>query len=118
MRKFSKVCSQGELRFVRLPDDYKVPKDWKRSRDVAGGKMIIGHSETGHHHVMDDDKVEVYQNPNDPLSRVLVVKESASLDHLRPHHTHESIGFDVGAFTLRTGREHVPGSDVARQSYD
>lgn len=107
MKTFKTVASQGELRFVRLPDGYKIPKE-AIAVEPVNGKVIVGHSETGHHHVMEATRTTMYRLPDSILDCLLVVKNADELRHLREFDTHEPIAFEAGTYKAVTAREHTP----------
>ena len=104
MRTFKNVCAQGDV-YIRRVD--KLPENLVPVTPEAG-KVIVTHSETGHHHVMDGEAVTMYRLPDSILECFLVVNEATSLDHLRPHDTHEPIMFDKGTYHVRRQREYTP----------
>jgi len=53
--KFQHIGAQGEITVRRigdLPKDCKLPKGYTAMMP-KGARFVIGHSETGHHHVID-----------------------------------------------------------------
>lgn len=116
MKTFKKVAAQGELTLRKV---VKVPAGM--TRVVAeNGVVIVGHSETGHHHLV-KDTVEVYESTTAPAGmRILyaIVKDPASLDHQRPFDTHESIALQPGMYEIRIGREYDPYAEIARRQAD
>jgi len=117
MKTFSKVGAQGELTLRKIA---KKSVDGLQRIAPAGGRVIVGHSETGHHHTV-ADAVEVYEAATAPAGmRVLyaIVKDPASLDHHRPFDTHESLALQPGMYEIRIGREYDPYADIARQQAD
>ena len=111
-----KVARQGELRFIRLPDDYVIPEGAKRVQPV-NGKHIVGHSETGHHHVLERETTELYDLPESisKFARILVVEDPDILVHQRPYDTHESIAVPPGKYRVQVGREYVPGMQTQNE---
>ena len=107
MKTFKTVASQGELRFVRLPDNFKIPKGAVKVEPI-NGKIIIGHSETGHHHVMEAERTTMYRLPDSILDCLLVVNQPDELKHLREFDTHEPISFAPGTYKAVTAREYTP----------
>lgn len=104
MRTFTTVAAQGDV-YIRkieaLPEKaVRVPAE--------AGRVIVTHSETGHHHVMDGETVEMYRLPDSIMDCLLVVKEATPLRHLRPHDTHEDILFAPGVYHVRRQREYTP----------
>ena len=86
MKTFKKTAAQGEIgirRIAKLPDDV-VPMKTDASR------IVIGHSETGHHHVL-DRPAKVFEAAAAPAGmRVLyaILDEPNELVHDRPFDTH------------------------------
>lgn len=104
MKTFKNICAQGDVLIRRVNN---VPSGTK---PVAAehGVIIVTHSETGHHHVMDADRVELFQSPDNPLLAWIKVKRPATLTHKRPHDTHEAIKFEPGIYEVRRQREYTP----------
>jgi hypothetical protein len=104
MKTFKTVCAQGDIYIARI--NMEVPKD---AEEVApeGETLIITHSETGHHHVMEKSKAKLYKLP-DSLTSLLVVSETSVLTHLRDFDTHEPIQFEKGNYIVRRQREYTP----------
>lgn len=106
MKTFDQVCAQGDIyitRIAALPAGV-VP--------VApeGGRVIVTHSETGHHHVMLAERTRAYSVPQSKGMEVIlhVLEGGDTLEHLRPHDTHEAIQFAPGFYQVRRQREYVP----------
>ena len=104
MKTFDHSAAQGDLLIIRintLPDD-------AIKQEGIDGKHIVAHSETGHHHTVQDTDADLYHAANDPMIMYLVVDEKAELIHNRSFDTHESIGFKPGVYQLRRQREYTP----------
>ena len=117
MKTFKKVAAQGEISLRKIA---KLPSGMTRIAPV-NGHVIVGHSETGHHHLMLADKVELYEAKDAPEGmRILyaIVKDPTTLDHQRPWDTHESIAVQPGMYEIRIGREYDPYAEIARQQAD
>ena len=106
MKTFKMICAQGELGFRRLPDGAAIPAGAVRV-EPESGRVIVGHSETGHHHVMLAERAALYKLP-DELLACLVVSEADVLEHLREFDTHEPIAFEPGVYEVRYLREETP----------
>jgi hypothetical protein len=102
MKTFNNFAAQGDVYFRRISI---LPENMKKI-EPENGKYIITHSETGHHHVMNADTIEMYELP-DSLKALLVVNSDTELEHLRSHDTHESIMFSPGIYEVRRQREYV-----------
>lgn len=123
MKTFIKIAAQGEITIRRIGP---VPK----ARNMSGymrmvpeqGKFIIGHSETGHHHVLsriEGCDVDVMKKPPKGMKILRAILEnSTSLDHLREHDTHESIMLEPGEYEIRIAREFDHYAELARKSAD
>lgn len=117
MKTFMKTAAQGEIsirRIDRMPDNVTVLKP-------ENGKFIIGHSETGHHHVMTLDRKQAFEATKAPEGmRILYANLEAAgeLIHERGHDTHETISFEPGIYEFRLGREFDPYAELARAVQD
>lgn len=105
MKTFKSTCAQGDIyirRIAKLPaGTIAVPAE--------NGRVIVTHSETGHHHVMLAERVELRKLPDSIMDCFLIVGEGgADLEHLRPADTHETIHFEPGTYHVRRQREHTP----------
>lgn len=104
MKTFTNICAQGDIliqKIDQLPDGVQAvaPKN---------GRVIVTHSETGHDHVMEAEKVTMYELPDSIMDCLLVVHEPTTLEHLRGHDTHEPILFEPGNYHVRRQREYTP----------
>jgi hypothetical protein len=116
MKTFKRVAAQGELTLRKIN---KVPTGLNRVA-ADNGRIVVGHSETGHHHTV-AETVEVYEASTAPTGmRILyaIVKDPSTLDHHRPFDTHESLGMQPGMYEIRIGREYDPYAEIARQQAD
>ncbi len=106
VKTIDKQAAQGELLITRIA---ALPAGLRPAQPTA--QHIIGHSETGHHHVIDAaPHVEVFESPEDAMTLYLRVIEATEatevlLRHLRGHDTHESIRFTPGVYQITRQRE-------------
>jgi hypothetical protein len=117
MKSFINSAAQGEITVRRVET---LPAD-VRAVALEAGKFIIGHSETGHHHVMDRHAKTVFESTKAPAGmRVLyaVLESTGELVHERGHDTHETIAFEPGIYEFRLGREYDPYAELARRVAD
>lgn len=103
MKTFTTTCAQGDI-YIRKIE--KLPPNAMKA-DPTNGMIIVTHSETGHHHVMDSDTVEMYRLPDSIMDCLLVVNNPTALRHLREHDTHEPIMFESGIYHVRRQREYT-----------
>ncbi len=120
MKTFKKHAAQGEIdieKIAKLP-----PLSGLKKISPVNGHYIIGHSETGHHHVLDADRVTaVYEGTNAAGMTVLyaLLKRGAELRHLRSFDTHESVGFSAGDIvSFVSGEEYDHYAQATRDHTD
>lgn len=119
MKSFLKVAAQGELTIRRI--DALPTGVACTPMKIEGGRFIVGHSETGHHHVISAHGASVIELERPPEGmKVLyaILENPTSLDHLREHDTHESIALEPGTYEIRIAREFDHYAELARQSQD
>ena len=109
MKRFDNCARQGEVYVMRVK---ALPKDAKPAR-AEEGQFILGHSETGHHHVVEAKPNIKFYSSNNPLVSYLEVIEAtdqaeALLEHLRTFDTHDTICFKPGVYRIVNGRESSP----------
>jgi len=111
--QFDKIAAQGELTITKLT---QAPKKIGDPVNATNGKLIVGHSETGHHHVVDADCAVLTRV--DEFTAYLNVTKPTQIDHLRGYDTHPSIALQPGMYEFRTGREYDPFEELIRASAD
>lgn len=111
MKTIVKMGAQGDVmvrRVKELPQGARlIPRN---------GPIIVAHSETGHHHVIEAPHVEHYETDNPLIGYVVDVpgsKEPVDLIHQRSYDTHEThrlLNEDGGIaiWQIIRGREHAP----------
>lgn len=103
MSKIVNQCAaQGDVMFMRVD---ALPSGL---RSESKNRVIVAHSETGHHHVCESPGAELFSDPNDPFTCYLQLAEQADVKHLRPYDTHETISLPAGAWKIRRQREYTP----------
>jgi hypothetical protein len=105
-RTFKNICAQGDVMIQRMDE---MP-DLSRCVEVQpdGENLIVTHSETGHHHVLERDCAQMFDNKDNALESFLVLHRSTTLKHLRPHDTHAPIKLDPGQYRVIRQREYTP----------
>lgn len=123
MKTFSRIAAQGEITIVRVGDYHagaNLPAGSKPINADAG-RLVIGHSETGHHHVMDAGNVvagEIADAPAGMRVLHLIVSSPTPLVHLREYDTHEPLMVEPGLYRANICREYDPYQQLARQQAD
>lgn len=123
MKSFKITAAQGEITVRRLGDVPRVrntPFGYTPMK-ADSGSYIVGHSETGHHHVIaaEGASVAVLDRPPEGM-RVLraILENPTALTHLRDYDTHEPIRLEPGLYEFRIGREYDPYAEIARRQAD
>lgn len=110
-KKFNKYAAQGDVLIVRVES---IPEGVALCPRDKNNAIIVTHSETGHHHVIERKRVSMYQDPKDPLTAWLEVHGEeglpnvAELIHKRSHHTHETLEIPTGKYMIRRQRQYTP----------
>ncbi len=109
MIEVQRLAAQGDVlfrRIDRLPDD-TVEQPHK-------GRLVVAHSETGHHHAVDDPAVKLFEKvTRDPMVCYLQIAgeaQFAEVVHHRPHDTHETLRLlgNGSTWEVRRQREYTP----------
>ena len=104
MKNVQTCAAQGDVMFVRVES---IPASHK-PKDAEGGRHVVAHSETGHHHYLAAIGVEMLVDPADPMVCYLRLESPADVIHARPFHTHETLNLGAGLWQVRRQREHTP----------
>jgi hypothetical protein len=107
MQTFINMAAQGDFvifKVNKIPDNVEVVTPEK-------GNFIIAHSETGHNHVMEAEKVKAFKPAKvadvDLYELFLEVKEPTKIEHLRSYDTHESLLVPAGTWQIKRQREYT-----------
>jgi len=104
MRTINKIAAQGELMVLRVDE---IP-DGVEAAKAEDGKLVVGHSETGHNHAIEAvPQVQLFNVPENELERYIKVgMPFADLVHLRGYDAHETLRLPEGNYRIRRQREH------------
>ena len=105
MKTFTTMAAQGDLMIIRVSEI--EAKDYHPATP-KGGKYVLAHSETGHHHTVPADDVLVYERPGNQFEGAMEVLRESLLTHERSFDTHEPIKLDPGHYLVRRQREYTP----------
>jgi hypothetical protein len=117
MKTFKTIAAQGEITIRRIDN---LP-DGLTPVEPVDGEFIVGHSETGHHHVMTMEKAQFFAPEVMPAGmRVLygILDAPKELIHKRDFDTHEPIRHEPGMYEFRSGREFDHYAELARSQAD
>lgn len=101
---------QGECLFI-LVDKFEDKDADYQTVQPENGQLIVAHSETGHHHVIDirrSKNADLLIHKTNNLIGRLVVGDTCQVDHLRGFDTHKSLTLPKGKYVLRYRREYTP----------
>lgn len=103
MKTIARIAAQGDCLIIRVDE---IPSE--AMPDESTGKVIVAHSETGHHHAILDRDVTRYTTKNELIAYLEVRGAKADLIHERPYDTHETIRLPRGRYEIRNQREYTP----------
>jgi len=95
---------QGDLCVFRIDE---IPAN-ATSAKPDGDVYIVAHSETGHHHVIERPKAEVFEAADDAFVAYVRSLGDAKIEHKRAFDTHETIMLPAGNYEIRRQRESAP----------
>lgn len=101
---------QGECLFIKVDQFEDDSTDYQKAKPVKG-QLIVAHSETGHHHVIDvkrSKQADLLIHKTNNLIGRLVLGEDCEVKHLRSFDTHETLKLPKGKYVLRYRREYTP----------
>lgn len=123
MPAFHSIAAQGEITIRRigdLPKSKKLPKGFAPMK-AENGRYVIGHSETGHHHVIDavGATIGVMEKPPEGMRILyLILENPLVLEHQRGFDAHAPLINEAGVYEVRIAREYDPYAELARLSAD
>lgn len=94
--------AQGDMDIERVGD---IPGD-SSPLDPEGGRHILAHSETGHHHWVSPERVSVLKDLEDPsICYLMVAEPGADIVHDRSFRTHTTVRLRSGKYKVTRQRE-------------
>lgn len=104
MKTIEQQAAQGDVLFRRV---WEIPDGAVEQKQTK--QIIVAHSETGHHHAIDNaaGNVWLYSTPNELVS-YLKVGGYADVVHHRAFDTHDPIRLPEGVWEIRRQREWSP----------
>lgn len=108
MKEIKKLAAQGDVLFRRVK---ALPKDAKER--ARNGALVVAHSETGHHHVINSPDVRLFETADPFVCYLRLETPFADVEHMRPFDTHETIRLlgnkkTPSFYEVRRQREHTP----------
>ena len=107
MNTIKKIAAQGDVLFRRIKT---LPDDLVESKRDANNRLVVAHSETGHHHAVEDQHTRMLEKATrDPMICYLQISSAyADVIHHRPFDTHGTLRLLKGNWEVRRQREHTP----------
>jgi len=81
-------------------------------------KYIIGHSESGHHHVLEAKKTEEFDIFMENGEIYISSKFESSVVHKKTHDIHETVVVQPGIYKVNRKLEYDPFTKVRRAVFD
>ena len=97
---------QGDVMIRRLPA--KPPLANFKAQQAEGGRFIVAHSETGHHHVIDSRNAQWLIDSTNAQISYLELRDATMLEHLRDFDTHAPLRLEPGWYEIRRQVENSP----------
>lgn len=94
---------------TNLPADLKWHKE---------SMAIIGHSETGHHHVLEATKNSTTELAEFDGKLYIRITGNAKVTHKKSHDIHETVTLDEGMYVVTHKSEYDPFAQIRRAVYD
>lgn len=108
MKKFNVACAQGEVNLFKVD---KIPENLTKV-EPENGFLIVGHSESGHHHgFVDDGSVQVLERTRDVpagMKMLYAIVDKATMLEQNAASPHDKIYVEPGMYEVRISREYNP----------
>ncbi len=104
MKTVTRPCAQGDVLFIPIKC---IPKTSKKIETTLD-HYVVAHSETGHHHVLEKSRAEVFKSASDSFIAYIRSFGDAEVKHNRSFDTHESLLLPKGNYEVRRQREYTP----------
>lgn len=97
-------------------ENFLVPVDkLPKGEIIQSNAYIVGHSETGHHHVLESKQpIDIVEG----VDRVILVREVSKLFHQKSHDIHETIEVQPGIYKITHKTEYNPFTKVIGRVFD
>ena len=92
----------------------KLPKGKKSTHKT----FIVGHSETGHHHVLEAEKASKFDIIIKGEDMYVSSKQVTNLVHKKTHDIHKTVKVQPGFYKVIRKNEYDPFQQVIRQVWD
>lgn len=106
------MVAQGDVLFRRvdaIPDGFSAAQP-------EGGRHILAHSETGHHHVVDASDAIRFEGSNPLVAYLRLESDTADVTHLRSFDTHGMVCLEGGKGAIWEVRRQREWDGAAERS--
>jgi hypothetical protein len=112
MSEDRKAMRQGEIMLVPVTDIKDIPEGVTSKRD----SYIVGHSESGHHHVLESRQMEITETDTHDI--YIRLFEPGRLVHQKMTDTHRTLRIPAGIYQRFTDTEYDPFEGILRPVQD
>lgn len=91
-----------------------TPAEMPKGKSKKLKKFIVGHSESGHHHVLECADMDVIE----AAETVIRVNQQAKLKHLKSFDIHETLTVEPGVYKITHKTEYNPWTKVLQRVFD
>ena len=102
---FHQQVSQGDVTFTRVD---RLPDGVVEVKRDPRGRLLVTHSETGHHHSLVAPDARLLESPGGLVAYLVAGKEYADVEHERSYDTHETVRFIAGIWRVDRQEENSP----------
>lgn len=111
-----KPNGHGEVNFVQVPEGKLDLSGFVEVAPDPDGRYVVGHSESGHHHVLEGEGLTLLHHPGmDILYAILKNPADLKQNRGRPHG--EQI-VEPGCYVITNNQEYDPFTQQARRVAD
>ena len=96
-------------------ENFLSPADMPKGKVTKLKKYVVGHSETGHHHVLECD---VDMDIVEAAETIIRVNRQAKLKHLKTFDIHETLTIEPGVYRITHKTEYNPFLKVIQRVFD
>lgn len=120
MKKFEDNAKNGKRVPIQHGEVWLQPVDGlpKDRKTTKAKSYIIGHSETGHHHVLESNTEFEVLSGDEKHDLYLRLFEPAQVTHQKTFDVHETKIVVPGDYAIYQKTEYDPFADVVRAVYD
>lgn len=92
-----------------------TPAEMPKGKAKQLKRFIVGHSESGHHHVLEST---VDMDVIEAAETIIRVNRTAKLKHLKSFDIHETLTVEPGVYKITHKTEYDPFQKVMRRVFD